>query len=527
MDELQNVVLFIVLLLFLYTPSKHAAHMFQQNHYQGIRYLHWLWKEIGCEKKKIAMRMGCLMATYGLFFVAKENVPITLLILLLMIYTYVFMRMEDRLQYRKPLIFTHRMQRLLLACYLCYAILLCLLMHVCILPVWIAIVPFLYFMPWILLLMVAYAIQPLEKQIQRFYMQDAKRQLRLQSKLCIVGITGSYGKTSIKTILCAVLCESYYTLMTPQSYNNRMGITVTIRTQLQKLHEIFLCEMGADHVHEIEQLMRFVAPTYGVVTAIGPQHIATFHSIEAIIHEKMQMIERLPADGIGFLNMDDANIRSYSIQNNCSLIYYGMCEDADYRVMHVQYTRRGSTFCILHEDKQYLFSTKLLGRHNVINIVGAIAIAHTFGVAWEILQQRIEVLDYVEHRLQLRQYRRYTILDNAYNSNPTGAQVALEVLSQMAGKHIIITPGFLDMGSEEKKAHVRLGKEIAQCVDEAILVGKNQTRDIVDGLRLQQFPFKHIHVVNGIEEAFALLATLADPQTTVLLENDLPDAFNH
>lgn len=80
--------------------------------------------------------------------------------------------------------------------------------------------------------------------------------------------------------------EDWYALATPQSYNNRMGITKTILEYLQPLHELFLCEMGADHVHEIEELMKFVRPQYGIVIAVGQQHLATFHSMENILHEK-------------------------------------------------------------------------------------------------------------------------------------------------------------------------------------------------------------------------------------------------
>ncbi|MEG0275306.1 MAG: cyanophycin synthetase, partial [Longicatena sp.] len=169
----------------------------------------------------------------------------------------------------------------------------------------------------------------------------------------------------------------------------------------------------------------------------------------------------------------------------------------------------------------------LLGRHNVVNITGAIAVAHTLNVSWDVLKQLVSSLSYVEHRLQIIENEAYTIIDNAYNSNPEGAHYALEVMKQLDGKRVIITPGFLDLGKDSKQAHYEFGCYMAQCVDEVILVGKQQTKDIVVGLREKKFPLSKLHIVTTIQEAFSCLNSIATPDTTVLLENDLPDAFNH
>lgn len=526
MDSLQSVLFLVVLLLFLYTPTKQAIHMFQQNRYQLPRYSSWLIQTIRYRYKQILALWVTLMATYGLYFVSRKDLPTILFILLLMIYSYVFYRVEDMKEYRKPLVFTHRVQRLLLAFYLLYLIVGTILLTKP-LELWIFSIPYLYFMPWLMLLLVGLFMQPVETKIRQYFIRDARRILKEHRDLNIVGITGSYGKTSVKTILSTLLGDTYYTLMTPHSYNNLMGITLTIRSQLQQLHEVFLCEMGADHIHEIEQLMDFVHPNIGVVTAVGPQHLSTFHTMENILHEKMQMIEKLPADGIGVINGDNAYIRKYAIQNPCTIIRYGKRDDVDYRIEHMQYSQQGTTFDIRYQNECQRFSTRLLGEYNVLNITAGVAVAHTLGVPWEVLIKLVASLDYVEHRLQVRKGTHYTMIDNAYNSNPEGARCALEVLAQMEGKRIIVTPGFLDLGNKSEEAHIAFGKQIATHADEVILVGKQQTADIVKGLRESFFSLRCMHIVQGIDEAFALLDTLCDQNTTVLLENDLPDAFNH
>lgn len=527
MDKIQNVLFLFVLSFFLYTPMKRSIHMYQQNRYQIKRYETWLVHEIKYKRVSIQRTFLCLLGVYGLFFVSHEELPLQLLILLLLIYSYIFLKMEDMKEYRKPIVFTHRVQRLLFAFYLFYTVCFVFLLQVLSNNNWIACVPFLYFSPWVFLMIIAYLMQPIEERIRMYFVKDAQKILRNHKHLRCVGITGSYGKTSIKNILHTLLSDTYYTLQTPHSYNNMMGITLSIRQHLQNLHEIFICEMGADHVHEIENLMEFVQPQYGFVSAVGPQHLSTFHSIENILHEKMQMIEKLPKDGIGFINYDNPYIREYKIQNTCTVVTYGTRPECKYRAANITYSKAGSSFDVVYQKERHTFSCKLLGRHNVVNITGAIAVAHTLHVSWDVLKQLVSSLSYVEHRLQIIENEAYTIIDNAYNSNPEGAHYALEVMKQLGGKRVIVTPGFLDLGKDSKQAHYEFGCYMAQCVDEVILVGKQQTKDIVVGLREKKFPLSRLHIVSTIQEAFSRVNSIATPDTTVLLENDLPDAFNH
>ncbi|MEG0506624.1 MAG: UDP-N-acetylmuramoyl-tripeptide--D-alanyl-D-alanine ligase [Longicatena sp.] len=527
MDKIQHILFILSFFCYLFVPIKKAIHMIQQNRYNLKRYSDWLCSSCQQQKKTIALKYFCMMSCYVLLFVSDKVYPSRLFIMVVCIYAYVSYKLETNNEYRKPLINTKRVTRLFIAMYGCYLMILGCLLHFISLQMWIIITPFLYFTPWILLPFAASIMYPIEQQIRNYYVADAKRLLLLRQDLSIVGISGSYGKTSVKTILKTLLSDSFYTLMTPDSYNNKMGITITIRMQLQNLHDIFLCEMGADHVHEIEQLMDFVHPLFGIVTAIGPQHLQSFHTMENIQHEKMQMIEKLPSNGIGFLNIDNPYIRSYKIKNTCKIIWFGEDEQADYRMCNIHYSEFGTSFEVIYHGKRHAFSTCLLGEHNVRNITCALSLAHTFQVPWEKLQVLVQTLPYVEHRLQLMKTKRYTILDNAYNSNPEGARCALNVLSQMSGRHFIVTPGFIDLGKVEKQENYLFGKRICESCDEVILVGKIQSEDILKGIREQNFDLNHVHIVSSIREAFEIVRKLATPNDTVLLENDLPDAFNH
>lgn len=527
MDRMERLLYIVSSLYLLYVPMKQSLHMFQQNRYRMDRYRVWLRSAWRNQRGSLLKMFLCFLLCYGLLFVPHDHLPDILLIMLLFIYGYILQKLEEEREYRKPLVMTGRVRRLFLCYDLLYLMVLVMLVRYGNSSLRILCVPWLYFSPWLAVTICGMLMMPIEHKIRMHYVKDARKILAAYPHLFIVGITGSYGKTSVKNILHALLKDSCYTLMTPYSYNNLMGITLTIRTRLQRLHEVFLCEMGADHVGEIKTLMKFVRPQYGVVTAVGPQHLQTFGSIENILQEKMQMIEQLPVNGIGFLNKDNAYIRSYKVHNHCDLVWFGIKEPCDYQAVDLHYSPQGSTFQILHEGKRYPFHTRLLGEHNVLNILCAIAVARTFDVPWILLQQEVAALPYVEHRLEVRHSAAYTILDNAYNSNPTGAAYALDVLKQMPHMRFLVTPGFIDLGEMQEEEQFRFGKKIATSCDTVILVGKKQTASIQKGLEEMSFPSDHVYIVSAVQEAFALLRKLAKPEDTVLLENDLPDAFNH
>lgn len=515
-----------VYLFFLYVPLKQAMHMFQQNRYNRGRYQAWMRSYIRISWKTMTAIFLTLLLSYGLFFLQPTSMREVLLLMLVTIFAYISSKLEEERSYRKPFVKTARIHRLTVFLYAFYTVILCMLHTLCSPAVWILVTPFLYGSPWLVILLCAWILSPLETAIRNHYASDAQRLLQEHGDLSIIGITGSYGKTSVKTILNELLSGVYYTLMTPGSYNNQMGITLTIRTKLQHLHEVFLCEMGADHVREIHDLMQFVKPRYGVVTSVGPQHLATFGSMDNILHEKMQMIECLPPDGIGFVNRDNAYIQSYTIKNKCHIVWFGMHEAADYRCSNIRYSEEGTSFTVTAENQEHSFHTRLLGKHNVVNITCAIAVAHTLGISWEIMALAVEKLPYVEHRLQVRKSF-CTLLDDAYNSNPEGARCALEVIKQMKHKRFIITPGFLELGEKQEEEQYTLGQEIADSVDVALLVGRIQTKSIVKGLQERQFPAQNIYICDSFQEALSIVQKQADSQDCVLLENDLPDAFNH
>lgn len=361
-------------------------------------------------------------------------------------------------------------------------------------------------------------VHPLETKIRQKYVNQAKAKLNDYSGIRI-GITGSYGKTSIKNILFHVLSPIYATLKTPHSYNNQMGISKTILEELKMNHEIFICEMGADHLHEIEDLADFIHPTIGIVSAIGPQHLSTFKSMENILYEKLQLLESLPKEGIGLINQDNRYLREYHYQMACKIVTVGIDYPSDYQAINI----KANEFDVMIENECVHFQLQLLGKHNILNCLFAIALAHQLHVPLDCIQATLQIIQPIPHRLELKKLGKGNCIDNAYNSNPDSAFESLQVLRQMPHVRYCITPGFMDLGEEHNHYSYEFGKQLADVCDWVILIG--DCVKIVEGLLEKDFDETHILHYSSMKTAIQLVSLRLKENDTVLIENDIPEIF--
>jgi len=373
-------------------------------------------------------------------------------------------------------------------------------------------------------------IAPLEKIINRWYFNDARKKVKQFTNLTVIGITGSFGKTSTKYILNKILSDRYNTLMTPESYNTPMGITKVVRTHLKPIHEVFIAEMGAKKKGDIKELCKLVSPTIGILTAIGEQHLDTFGSVNNIISTKHELIESLPAEGIAFLNRDNDYIKDLPERKNIKYINYGIDSDnLNFYAKDIQYTAVGTGF-IVCDDKgnQFKLKSKLLGKHNVYNILAAASVANELGMDLSSISHAVKSLEPVPHRLELKAYGPNVILiDDAYNSNPVGFNIALDVLKEMKGERkILVTPGMIELGDKHYDLNKSVGIKAAQFCDYIILVGNRQTKPIQDGLKLENYSNDKIYITNTFVAANRHLQEIVEVGDVILFENDLPDNYN-
>ena len=526
-STVNSLLIVVAWVILLYSPLHQGLHMFQQNRYELRRYVPW-WKKDARYRlnhvgySRYAFILFSLMGILNIFGYAWI---ISLAVGLTFGYSIILLYQTQSKPTIKPLVWTARVKR--------QTVVMVVLTFILMVGVYqlgwvgrILLTPWLSEIMGLLIVPMALITMPIERLIKQRYIQMAKTILKHHPQLTKIGITGSYGKTSSKNILNEVLSEKYYVLSTPASYNTPMGLTITIREHLKAVHQVFIAEMGADKVGEIQFLSRFIQPRIGMVTSIGPQHLNTFKSIENIIQEKMSLIENLPSDGVGILNQDNEYIRSYALKNSCKIVRYGVDEPADLQAVDIEYSPQGSSFMVLVDSKRIPFSTRLLGKHNIANILGAIAVGRELGLSWDQLQHAVKQVNYVEHRLQLKKINGLNYIDNAFNSNPEGSKMSLEVLQRMPGHRYIVTPGMIDLGSKQDDYNHAFGQQMKGCADTVILVGQTQTKAIHQGLVDSGFDMEHVHVVDTVKQAFKYVETHAHSSDIILLENDLPDAFN-
>ncbi len=367
--------------------------------------------------------------------------------------------------------------------------------------------------------------KPIEKCVNRYYLNDAKKMLRACPGLDIIGITGSYGKTSVKFYLYTILRAWTDTLVTPESYNTPMGVVKTVRGSLSAIHKIFLCEMGAKWVGDIKELCDIVHPGHGIITSLGEQHLESFGSKENIIKTKYELSDALPEDGRLYINLDNEVIRNNLPKRK--YISYGTTEDCDYYAYNIKASSAGTTFTVRTPSGETAdFDTKLIGGHNVLNITGAIAAAHGFGMPLSEMNRYVRRIEAVPHRMQIVNKGEVTIIDDAFNSNPAGCRAALSTLKDMEGVRILVTPGMVELGADEEKLNSEFGEYAAQCCDKIVLIGEKQTAAIRNGIMKKGFNKENLLTFEDFSEAISTLyAMKTDKKKIILLENDLPDNY--
>lgn len=353
------------------------------------------------------------------------------------------------------------------------------------------------------LIMKAYEVPRNKRFIRR-----AERALSESS--CIkVGITGSFGKTSVKTYAKAILSQKYKVTATPASYNTPIGIAKTVNEGLDC--DIFLAEMGARKTGDIAELCELVKPAYGVVTGICGQHLETFGSVEAIEKEKGVLAKSAQTVVLG------ASANGITSEK-------GLREGVDYAAENVRLTAEGTSFELRIGERSVPVTTALLGRHAAEDIAIAAALSHALGMSLEEIAQGIAQIRPVPHRLQKIEANGLHILDDSYNSNVEGAKNAVETLRLFGGKQYVVTPGIVELGEMEEEENAKLGASFVG-LDGVILVGETLVLAVRQGYLGAGGDESRLRVVPTLARAQELLAAELSAGDSVLFLNDLPDIY--
>ena len=511
------------------------VHMLQQNGYKNNEQRTWLKKNWKKESVLCVWLVLSLLTTSGmwvgkaLWILAAVAIVLMVPLTAFILYYYRFLK---RYHTKKPLVFTARVKRMIftdvvisgaLFAFLVWAI------RVAMADALIALAGVAVFQ------LVSFILSniinhPVEKAISNYYTKDALKMLASQrERMTVIGITGSYGKTSMKYYLDELLSEKYDVLITPGNFNTPLGVVRTIREHMKSTNEIFLCEMGARYVGDIKELCDMVKPDMGVIASVGPQHLETFGGIENVISTKYELASAVTQkNGKLFLNGDNSYMIEESKKYPEAILYHSDPSANDgYRATNIRVTSHGTFFTAVTPDGESAdFDTRLIGEHNVINVMGAIAVAHTLGIHLDRLVIPVRRLKPVAHRLEMKEQGDVTIIDDAYNSNPIGSKAAVETLKMMDGVRILVTPGMVELGEEEDRYNYEFGRNAAGCCDYVALVGRRRTEPIKQGLIDAGFEEKRVETFSRIEEALTYAYGIREHgHKVILLENDLPDNY--
>jgi UDP-N-acetylmuramoyl-tripeptide--D-alanyl-D-alanine ligase len=309
-----------------------------------------------------------------------------------------------------------------------------------------------------------------------------------------------------------------------------MGICIVVNNHLRPENQVLVLEMGARYRGDIRELCELAPPDISVVTSVGVAHLETMGSVENIAREKGDIVAYQKPGGITVLNADDPNVDAMAERATGKVWRVSVAghPGADITARNIQYGPEGASFTV-EDDRGHTatFRTRLLGKHNILNILLGVAVGRALGLRLRQMAHAVARVAPVEHRLQLRQEGAITIIDDAFNANPVGARNAVEILGHFnTGRRIIITPGMIELGERHWEENRTFGEHIAQHADLAVLVGEKQTQPILDGLRARQFPEEQVKVVPSLFAARELLQSYLRPGDVVLYENDLPDQYD-
>ncbi|HEY4641778.1 MAG TPA: UDP-N-acetylmuramoyl-tripeptide--D-alanyl-D-alanine ligase [Thermoanaerobaculia bacterium] len=349
-------------------------------------------------------------------------------------------------------------------------------------------------------------------------LQMLARAIRQRYDFMLIAITGSAGKTTTKEMIATLVGTEKRTFKSWGNFNNLIGCPLCIDNTPDDA-DVVVSEMGMNHKGEIATLAGLTRPDIGVYTNIAPVHIEFFGTIEKIAEAKRELLENVKSDGTIVINTDNEHVMRISEKFAGTKVTYGIDHDAQYRATSV--TERGllgTRFTIRAEGEDRDFTLALPGRHNLSNLLAAIATARVAGISWDGIGNGIANLKPAYHRGVVVPVGGATIYDDTYNSNPYALASALTLLKQAeATRRIAVIGDMLELGDKELEYHHDSGKAIPQEVDAVIAVGK-RSKSLLDGAREAGFSEDKLHHFDDAQSAGEFLKTFIKDGDLVLIK---------
>jgi UDP-N-acetylmuramoyl-tripeptide--D-alanyl-D-alanine ligase len=513
----------IAFLLFAYRRLRTYLHIYQQEEYDSRRFARWLVTRYSFDTKAtfVIFVVGCL----ELGIILDVRVADFIVIFALLIFFWLEPRMRARS--KKALVMTGRAKRIFWSGFAVLA----LLAAVC--AIWFK-HPIFWMIPVQAIPFALAAgnsmVHPYERKLQKRFWNEAHTKL-LSLKPMVIGITGSFGKTSTKHLLGHILEVQAPTLITPGSVNTPMGIARIVREQLAPHHRFFICEMGAYGPGSIARLCRLAPPDFAMITAIGMAHYERFKTLDTVAKTKFELAEATAKKNgpvvIAEQVLEFADARQFR-DRYANTIVAGRGSDCALRILESAQTESGIEARVLWRGNEYTLKAPIFGEHHIGNMCIVFAAACTLGVAPEDAILTLASVPQISHRLEVKHGPGGSkMIDDAYNSNPVGFAAALRLLTALrrsSGRRVLVTPGMVELGRAHTAEHRKIGELAAANVDVLLPVLPERITALTQAY-ISGNPSGIVVPCPTFQAAQTWMNSNLTADDVVLLENDLPDLY--
>jgi len=364
--------------------------------------------------------------------------------------------------------------------------------------------------------------QPLADRFRLNLQKRAKEKIEsLNNKLTIIGITGSYAKTSTKEYLATILSEKFKVLTTKEHQNTEVGIPQAILDELGPEHDIFIAEMGAYDKGTIKRISDFLKPEIGIVTGVNSQHLALFGSMDNLLSAEggRELLQSLPTDGLLVVNGENDFCQDLYSKADVRKFSYKLDDKV---IKNLDVKKNFASFSI--DNTQ--FKVDVLGRHNVLNLLGAILVARELGMSIGEIAKASEKITAKNSSFKiLRNNMGMNVIDSTYSANPDGVIADLDYLKIYPGKKVIVMPSLIELGKTAKEVHYSIGAKIAQICQLAIITNSDHYEDIKNGAIAKGMKEESILLIGDANLIFGKVKTFCKEDDTILLEGRINESI--
>ena len=338
-------------------------------------------------------------------------------------------------------------------------------------------------------------------------LQDIAHYIRAARKdLLVVGVTGTNGKTTTKEMLASVLSVRGEVLKNEGNLNNEIGLPLTL-LRLEARHWAAVLEMGMSAEGEIRRLARIAEPSVGLITNVGPAHLLSLGSLEAIARAKGELVDELPADGLPVLNMDDPHLQALIEKDKARAVTFGVSEDAGVGASEIEETGEGVSFRLRLPGGSAIVSLPVIGAHNVSNALGAAAAAWAVGMSLDEITEGLRRFSPVKMRMETVKVGGATVINDAYNANPASMAAALTALASMRDcRRMAVLGDMLELGEAAARSHKDAGRLAGSEGLSLLVVMGGHAQDTADGAAEAGMDEDNIFIVQTPDEAAAVVA---------------------